>query len=152
MSGSPDMTPRQGSRNLPTWNLNSDLEDETLVKAFETYKKKDSSKGTWISNIHYPPIYSKLYNYPYYSCCALQRRRECTDHETKHVQDYSYQSISSCDPILAKRIRVAKWRAPSKFIYLCFSTWMKDYCSSSSYISIPPFRQLQMILYWTYLR
>ena len=40
------MTPRQVTRNLPTWNLNSDLEDETLVKAFETYKKKDSSKGT----------------------------------------------------------------------------------------------------------
>ena len=46
MTGSPDITPRQGARNLPTWNLNSDLEDETLVKAFETYKKKDSSKGT----------------------------------------------------------------------------------------------------------
>ena len=46
MTGSPDVTPRQGVRNLPTWNLNSDLEDETLVKAFETYKKKDSSKGT----------------------------------------------------------------------------------------------------------
>ena len=48
MTGSPDMTPRQGARNLPTWNLNSDQEDEsheTLVKAFETYKKKDSSKG-----------------------------------------------------------------------------------------------------------
>ena len=28
------------------------MEDETLLKAFETYKKKDSSKGTWTSNIH----------------------------------------------------------------------------------------------------
>ena len=46
MTGNPDMTPLHGSRNLPTWNLNSDLEDETLVKAFETYKKKDSSKGS----------------------------------------------------------------------------------------------------------
>ena len=44
MTGSPDLTPRQSSRGL-SWNLN-DLEDETLVKAFETYKKKDSSKGT----------------------------------------------------------------------------------------------------------
>ena len=33
MIGSPDITPRQDC-------------DETLVKAFETYKKKDSSKGT----------------------------------------------------------------------------------------------------------
>ena len=46
MTGSPHMTPRQGARNLPTWNLNSDLEEESLVNAFETYKKKDSSKGT----------------------------------------------------------------------------------------------------------
>jgi len=43
-AGSPELTPRQGSRALPTWNMNSDLEDETLLKAFETYKKKDSSK------------------------------------------------------------------------------------------------------------
>ena len=60
MTGSPDMTPRQGARNIPTWNLNSDLEDETLVKAFETYKKKDSSKGTFISFL----FTHKLYNYP----------------------------------------------------------------------------------------
>ena len=33
------------------------MEDETLVNAFETYKKKDSSKGTYISNIHQPPFY-----------------------------------------------------------------------------------------------
>lgn len=44
-AGSPELTPRQGARALPTWNLNSDLEDETLVRAFETYKKKDTSKG-----------------------------------------------------------------------------------------------------------
>lgn len=42
-AGSPDLTPRQRSRVLPTWNMSSELEDETL-KAFETYKRKDSSK------------------------------------------------------------------------------------------------------------
>ena len=53
-AGSPELTPRQGSRALPTWNLNNDLEDETLLKAFETYKKKDSSKGNVNSSVHYP--------------------------------------------------------------------------------------------------
>ena len=43
-TGSPDLTPRQGARALPMWNVSGELEDETL-KAFETYKKKDSSKG-----------------------------------------------------------------------------------------------------------
>jgi len=87
-AGSPELTPRQGSRALPTWNMNSDLEDETLLKAFETYKKKRFFQG----------------------CCALQGRRERTNHETEHVQDYSHQSIPSCDPILEKRTGVAEWR------------------------------------------
>jgi len=39
MTGSPDNSPRHSSVRV-----NSDLEDETLVKAFETYKKKDTSK------------------------------------------------------------------------------------------------------------
>ncbi|KAF8811125.1 putative ubiquitin-like modifier [Phlegmacium glaucopus] len=42
-AGAPDLTPRQGTRALPTWNMNDELEDETL-KLFETYKRKDSSK------------------------------------------------------------------------------------------------------------
>ncbi|KAF8811130.1 putative ubiquitin-like modifier [Phlegmacium glaucopus] len=42
-AGNPELTPRQGTRALPTWNMNNELEDETL-KVFETYKKKDSSK------------------------------------------------------------------------------------------------------------
>ena len=122
------------------------MEDETLVKAFETYKKKDSSKGTWTSNIHQLLI---TQNYPS-SCCALQRRRECTDHETKHVQDYSHQSIPSCDPILEKRIRVAKWRASSEFhlSMLIQHEWKKKILLFLQFLYInSTFRQLQMILY-----
>ncbi|KAF8908129.1 APG12-domain-containing protein [Gymnopilus junonius] len=45
-AASPELTPRQSSRNLPSLtatNERSDLSEE-VVKALETYKKKDSPK------------------------------------------------------------------------------------------------------------
>lgn len=48
-AASPELTPRQTSRNLPSvaaTNERSDLSEE-VVKALETYKKKDSPKGAF---------------------------------------------------------------------------------------------------------
>ena len=70
MTGSPDMTPWQGARHcshclaifqVPTWNLNSDLEDEILVKAFKHTRKrirpKVSESLTFICLIRFTTIF-----------------------------------------------------------------------------------------------
>ena len=84
MTGSPDNSPRYSSARV-----NSDLEDEGLVKAFEIYKKKDTSKGTLNLCAFITPLIASIKPY-YNSRCALQRRRERSNYETEHVQDYSY--------------------------------------------------------------
>ncbi|KDR70196.1 hypothetical protein GALMADRAFT_255060 [Galerina marginata CBS 339.88] len=45
-AGSPELTPRQGARNLPSLATSIERSDlgEEVVKALETYKKKDSPK------------------------------------------------------------------------------------------------------------
>ncbi|KAF9044352.1 hypothetical protein BJ165DRAFT_1480634 [Panaeolus papilionaceus] len=45
VAGSPELTPRQGSRNLPGWTSTERPDhSEEVLKALETYKKKDPLK------------------------------------------------------------------------------------------------------------
>jgi hypothetical protein len=75
-SGSPDAPTL---RPLPSWTGSDHSESfEEALKALESYKKKDPSKGKPFKAEAY-----EILSFGFISYCTLQGRRKCPNHETE---------------------------------------------------------------------
>lgn len=119
------------ARQLPTWNPSEDAVPEAALKALDTYKKKDPSKGA-------PRVFTSFgQQLIRESGGSVQGRGQCADNEAELLQNHRVKSIPSSDTLPSQGAGMVEHRSSGMLSSVRFRRQTIIIIRSTAYIYQP---------------